>query len=434
MYKRLRIILTTAAVATMAFPAGADDSWQPLGTGHMTDFIINSIFAEAPDQRFEVEVEQNMSEPGVYRINEPYASYVNTLEEQSLHYKPESATPMVIHVEENGAVWFENLSTGFSLGADPINAVCTISEQVEAIGFDTAYEKWPDAFGRITEGNILWETSFMDNNYNYKTIIAEFPTILDDYSGKPTGISANIDDRFRLTLPGTPDDPDFGWETLEGPALLTDDILASFFGLNEHQTMEVTVQRSTTDETKYRLVNPYAAWLSPFSNVSFNPPETRYMRFDMFDNDGQTKVYLHRMFTGIVGEGYGEIFYYSQIRPFVMTESTSLQQIYTWYPDAFGYYDGTTREIRFSKDFDYGGSPHETIIVNPTSTGFFPGNKSEALCIKMPEKKGSGCVPTFDEPDFTTEYFTIDGIRVSNPAKGELLIMKRGNEVKKVIY
>lgn len=76
--------------------------------------------------------------------------------------------------------------------------------------------------------------------------------------------------------------------------------------------------------------------------------------------------------------------------------------------------------------------PKGSFIVGTLPTGTPTSNNEGDFAINLPDLTGIDMV--CDDNNVKPSYYTLSGIKVDEPQKGQLYIMKAGNEVKKVLF
>lgn len=209
------------------------------------------------------------------------------------------------------------------------------------------------------------------------------------------------------------DDEDGMWNSL-GTAKFTEGIYYYGYDTDENQTMDVEIQEHKETPGYFRLVNPFAD-LADFDIITHEGEgsHNHYMYINATDPD---YVYIEASPIGVYS--YGECAIYSFAASAVGTEDEAELKEEGY----FGKYDKSTGEITF---------PDETILLSEKDYedgAFMVSN--EGTRIVMPVKSSISAIEA--ESNAKTEYFNLQGMPVDNPAKGSLVIKKKGSAVSKV--
>lgn len=106
--------------------------------------------------------------------------------------------------------------------------------------------------------------------------------------------------------------------------------------------------------------------------------------------------------------------------------------------------------INFEVGYTFPGTTGKTAFTSETSPALksWSGKKINVPITNIAEKDGriyfdvcgggtqyeAGINYAFDDKDYVPEYYNLQGVRILNPAKGMMLIEKRGDRISKIIY
>lgn len=121
--------------------------WEAIGTAQYTDVLICPMFGE-PATTWEVEVEQNINEPGLFRMVNPYKDGVMTdgwAYEGDKYIEIDATEPNCVYIEMqqifeypespvDGAIMMTNLANNFKLGDKT-------SEEIIGAGYNDVYDE-----------------------------------------------------------------------------------------------------------------------------------------------------------------------------------------------------------------------------------------------------------------------------------------------------
>lgn len=136
--------------ASFEYFGGGKNPWQSLGMGLFTDDLVYPLYTkENPSTTYEVEIQENTEEPGLYRLvdpygaNFPYYSYAKSYASSAIE---------VDATDPNGVFIFEQ-STGLDLGDGEISILTEGGNYYAYYGPDY-YDKLKAAgyFGQLKEG------------------------------------------------------------------------------------------------------------------------------------------------------------------------------------------------------------------------------------------------------------------------------------------
>ena len=416
----------------IVLPTSSEDAeWQHLGTGKMTECAFSSMFGLAP-KTVNVEVDQSIIDPTMYRIKAPYAAWYDQQLANVCYFDEEMATPMIIHVEEGQFAWFESFDTGVYLnytgGTTSLKGEVTMLQQAEQLvtqfGFINVANYWPDALCAYSDGVLtLGEKFSMDGN--------EYTNVLLSIGNNEGYYTANMYGNFRIELPVNGNNDDADWVTV-GTAEYTDDLLTLLYGdtTPEYQTWEVELQQYKKDQTMYRLVNPYLGWQNPFSDVVYDDTQDYNMVIYTLPalglaciGDFETGMYLQGL--GMMGITT-DAFYYSAMYGLDFTAQLM--------PELFASFNGT--EITYPAYIMLEGERYPSMFAwfgTYSDEGLYQVNRSGKFRIKF-IPGGDNAVDSIMDGEAEAEYYTLQGIRVNNPQPGELLIVRQGSKSRKIIF
>lgn len=223
---------------------------------------------------------------------------------------------------------------------------------------------------------------------------------------KDKNVVASAIDHFYVQ----PNDGAF-WKTLEGKARIVDNIIAGYYSQYSNETLICDVQESTKTPGYYRIVNPYGGSWKYAETSTHSEDHTHYLYVNATDPN---KVYIEESPLGYdAGDGCFRVnsLAYNYIQA-GLTPKTE------WY--------GKKSDTNIS-------FPASTIVVsekNYNNNAWYTTNKQGRLQIAIPRQAGvDGIVGDANEAQ--AEYFNLQGVRVANPVPGQMLIVRRGENVTK---
>lgn len=225
----------------------------------------------------------------------------------------------------------------------------------------------------------------------------------------------------------------WNWTSL-GNATVSEDFLRETFTMNLENAgiahdgpaeYEVEIQESNSKPGLYRLVNMYGP-THPYAKIFEYLNE--FPVYTYIDCSSPDFCYLYNMPTGFIvsGDTSGEILLGCEPSVY-FDEGFPYEMIIEEMPEAFGHLkDGT---ITFTPSQTWLSVP---VLKEYLGYDWFSGSMftESDFTIKLPA--GSG-VNNVNEATGVSEYFDLNGHRISTPTKGGVYILRNGSNVKKVI-
>lgn len=443
-----RHFLSAFALALAAIPVmGADEGWQDMGTGTYREILFSDLYG-LPQQTLSVRFERNAADPTMFRIPNLYEN-MDFSAYPGLEFDASNAEPMVFHTYNDRYAYFDEFDTGVyidftnsSLHYD--GEVRMLMQGVDLLAqndLETLVNYLPECLCRLKNGLLTLDATFeLQNNYwnNVLGLVYVTGTAMDDlFRGNTRG-------DFLITLPEAGDyDPDEDWKDI-GNALFTDGLTEGLYAANpQYYTWEVPMQRNMVYTERYRLVNPYANWPGKIDGVGYDADNTFYMDLVIEDFDGFSLVGIPTFLTGLTKEGEGYYAISNQAADFA-DESYDFLAVYQYFPGCFGmledgvitYPSHCVIDMEYYLNFfGYFGSLTEfSTFYSANSKGnlkiVMPGFFTPEGPADDPDLNGVGAVEAEDAPE---KFFTLQGVRVADPAPGQILIRRQGADVSKVV-
>ena len=456
-------------------PAG---TWKSLGKGTYSEDLLTLFSDIAEGQRWEVEIEQNETEAGWYRLL-PYASgpvaelleaadtenylYINATDPAKVYaedFTPFGSFPVSHLVTENEWQGHEEYGTlqdgvisfpansfalqysggwhmtagnggvqialpGVKLADYAFKAstpYCTVDGKAVitiSCGADVAYFKYLVGKGHfMMDGN---EDIVKANGSKVEgsARLAAQPTEKGIYSFLAVAFNA-ADEAvansvcYYLCAP----DEDDQWENM-GVGSFTEGIYASNYDDIDNETFDVDIQKHKTIANYYRLVNPYKNH-SVLGTENFATACTEHANHYMYINANRADyVVIEPSVIGVNVSGEGAVFSYGS--KYIGTENEATAKEYGF----FGTYDEATRTISF---------PDNIILLGEDqydNGSFLTGNTGTKLV--LPEDAGVSSIVADEDNDAAVEFFNFQGMRISEPAAGQMVIRRQGSKVQKML-
>lgn len=459
-------------------PETATD-WTSIGEGTYLEDLLTIYPDVAPNQMWKVDVETSASNPGWYRFL-PYAS--GPIAE--LLGQADTANYLYINASDPDKVYGLNFKAfgAFTLS----NYVPENDWDATADGYGTLED------GCITFGTMTWVTLY-NNNWTYATRntgmklflpgseVTDYSLTLsaDSWCGKDNKVAFNIKagasiaslkavvlpgeytmtdnntayvaakgqeiNAGTVTAPASEQgihsilvagldadgnvqataaayyfgsfEDDANWKSI-GKASFTEGIYAGQYDDIDNETLEVEVEKSTVTPGRYRLVNPYAGH-SVLGSYVISDDTHGHKHYIYIDATVADRVFIEASAIGVDGP-YGEAAINSYGARYAGT-SVEDQAKAAGY---FGTYDDATLTITY---------PDDTISLGErgyNNGAFLAGNTGTKIV--LPESAGVDVI-NINGDNTKAEYFNLQGVRIDNPAAGQLVIKRQGTEVTKTI-
>lgn len=485
-----RIAIKDAATADIAPARRASKAkapetstdWKSIGEGTYLEDLL-TVYSDVPaNQMWKVDVETSASNPGWYRCL-PYASgpvadllqgsdnnnylYINASNPNKVYaldftpfgvfslsnYVPENEWPATANgygtladncitfpvkswaiYNSNAKQWtLTTQNTGMKLylpGAEIVDYSLKISSNEwcsanNEINFTVTAGSSVAALKAIV---IPGDFSMSDNNANIvATQGQEIPAGNITVEATEHGIHSlmvvaldadgNIQSKEAAYFFGTFENDD-DWKSL-GIGQFTEGIYAANYNDIDNETMDVEVQESKTTPGRYRLVNPYASH-SSLGKQALATTEHGHNHYIYVDATVADRVFIEASPLGLDGP-YGLAAVNSYGAKYAGTNAEADAKAAGFY----GTYDADTRTISYPDDMILLGEKGYNNGV------FLAGNTGTQLV--LPESAGVDDIISDSNADAPVEYFNLQGVRVANPAAGQLVIKRQGSEVTKMI-
>lgn len=201
------LILPEQALASAASvpPARADEetfTWESKGNLIYVDGFFSAISNYVPNiaipqsEAMEVEYEEAVEKPGLYRLKNPYANY-SIVTNGLADYDTKNDYYFVIHMEDPDFIWTEGFDTGVSIAGNKVEIISNLGNQMKyGYDYDWIKETYSSASGELDNGILTFPPrmgamSLFTTKYSYYTMTAnqsgnlaiKFPGYIEpDYS------------------------------------------------------------------------------------------------------------------------------------------------------------------------------------------------------------------------------------------------------------
>lgn len=295
--------------------------------------------------------------------------------------------------------------------------------------------------GAYTIGTSTWDYNQGDYS-DVESITAEWYGVCFMFTAEDViSISSASDELVfgdYLSLAVIESDSNEGWTSL-GNATLEDGWMLPFFEIDQTDPAnqyEVELQQNNANANVYRLVNPYKG-NSPVAEYN-EYPYTGYIEFDVTDPD-------HVLFTprnaGVrIVDEYVVNFYPSNILSmcvygFDMSVEESIAFIESQDADFTTFKDGVVTLPSVLDESTNTWTADAVFGDQDNPFGMFCWDDVATLETKIIFPAGAGISNVeADNSNAPVEYYNLQGIRVANPAAGEVYIRRQGTEAIKVKF
>lgn len=482
-YKMKKFLLLSSALFCAL--SGTATNWVSLGTGTMTDEMVSTMI-RVRSLTYQVEIQKDADNEGMYRVVAPYgkafadAAKAAGIKLSESQYDAAGVKYMDIDATNPAEVYIGQTWTGVDLGKGEIFVGITTKGNVTledgnflgtlggmAVGIGNSALACNDrGLFQITlpgstpvdysvtlkaNSNCLNDTDFVvtptlgaDLRNTYYAIYPwlqedEIPDMVDEVASEGLAYDGaiNLDGQFdeaeKITVVAVGTDA-FGdirgydfvtlyyvpveegqWETL-GTGQYTEDLLTTLFNVPT-VTMDVVIEESKAEPGRYRVVDPYAQYPGN-TDTSLHKGHHHYIYLNATNPD---RIYIEESPLGIdFGYGMCRVSSYPNYFYQAFEDWEDVDEL-----EMYGEYDPETRTFSFM----------ETSVLF-SMLGFdngdwYESNSNGEFAIVLPANTGIDGVTTSEEAK--TIYYNLQGQRVDNPAKGSVVIERRGDKSTKRI-
>ncbi|MDE6393191.1 MAG: hypothetical protein K2L59_08000 [Muribaculaceae bacterium] len=177
------------------------------------------------------------------------------------------------------------------------------------------------------------------------------------------------------------------WTSI-GTGTYTDAILSDFFTTVEPTTFDVEIEQNVADPDTYRIVNPYANWTNPYSNVTYHDEMTNYLVFHIYDGryawieDFNTGVEFVDEETPLGDEG--DYFLKALSNTAALVDYNGIDLVASVLPSALATYENGV--IRQPATYTNGGRTYYSLLLEwaDCSDSYYIANSGGDFMITMP--------------------------------------------------
>lgn len=328
-------------------------------------------------------------------------------------------------------------------------------EEMDLIGVVTPAEQkitFNKEFVGMKDGDYIFQNPFIyDYDYNgpvyqsidaYYNIEGDMLVFNGDYYGifwsaytSSSGLTGNRGpiNGFDFILAQQPIE---GTWTPMGKALFADGWVLPGFGINQMENKyEVALERNSANENLYRLVNPYKSGPAAQSNES---ETTGYIIFDVTDPNHVVFKFSDAGFA-LPQAGITSFYAYNYLSVlYFMNLDLTIPEIIDILGDSIPY---TTFKDGVVSVSEIGSSGPDTRFgyANAALWGLFWTDEKTDEAANMTAQiifPGADAVETIfgdENGEVEAVYYNLQGMKVSNPEAGQILIKRQGGNISKII-
>ncbi len=414
--------------------ADPNEGWTSVGMAKFTDpWVMPAIVDNPQEYTWEVELQRNDADADLYRLVDPYKGNcpVADLNESTARHGY-----IQFNISNPDMVTFDVVEAGFGLSNLGItkfycmNQVTSFAEYfgisadyvASVMGDQIPYTTFKD--GVLTLGSV--ETTDEDTGELETTYDACFGIQGNKDAGYSwTGAEMLGKIEFPNDLPSI--DPNEDWTSL-GNAEFQDPWVVPAFGVDPAEyTWEVELQQNKKDENVYRLVDPYKG-NCPVAEIN-ESSKAGYIIFNVSDPE---HVSFDVVAAGFASSelGLSNIYCYNSLTWVSLYLNQSIASVIVEYGDMLPFTTFADGVVSLPETDACFGIPGEI----DGGYSWTDANEQPVLAagkITFPGHSGVNNVAV-DSNNAPVEFYNLQGIRVSKPTPGQMLIKRQGKTAAKV--
>lgn len=418
--------------------------WKPIGKATFQDgWVLPGFGLDQTDRAnwYEVEMEQDKNRPTRYRLVNPYHGECPVLDKN----QDTRGGYIQFDIKDPEHVVFDLVSAGFSCPSIGISdMICYNYLTMFSLNVDDPIETIVKTFG-----NTIPYTKYKDGVLTLQaTYSAQFNEIMEDAcfctsSNVGSIMGWNTSMYTRIFFPGTKlPDPNEGWRDY-GTATFQDGWLLPVYGIDQTKPenwYEVPVQVKEDNPNIYRLVDPYHSKDCPIAQYN-KSEKVGYIQFDVTDPD-------HVRFD-IVSCGMAEpalnmttMYLYNTLTSYMHNMGLSAEEVvdvlgeslpYTTFKDGVVSATGYITDPQNGIQYDCCVGSQLNIYASQRWKVIGGEMANMSTVITLPPLASIDAVGSDANADAPVEYFNLQGMRVAQPAAGQVVIRRQGTEVSKIL-
>ena len=433
--KLLNIDTETLKAARIASRA----SEEYLGVGMYREALCASVFTNCDQQDIAVDIYQSEDDFGpIYRLDSPYANWDNPYSD--VVYDFSGVYDMYIHeftLDGTVYIWIEDFQTG--LNVQSMGDMYLITQVGSLTAGNQGYEaqimsQYPNCYGTNDDGVMTYPYQMTRINDDGTT--TDFVNFLVGFTYVTDGYYAGNNKKtpFVVTLPGVepPAEVDpFEIYTYLGEGVIYNNIMTPFLQEPADAPYSVGVYCEENNPFYYHIRNAWGEW---HDSESKDSDFEFYFPYDQITKTWNTNVAaLPMQTTGYNDLYFGEIWILGISTLFVnySDEFDSYDEFLATYPGNCISIDRSAKRIIFPNetvvyDFDYNDT-NQWQFADPSYQ--FEGYIEFPKDYVIPDAGGAGVesIGSIDE-NAPVRYFNLQGVELSNPEKGQIVIINQGGK------
>lgn len=374
------------------------ETWTSIGQGKYVASALAECYG-GTKEAVDVEVFEAAGKSGLYKV---VGVWPDLVKEGVLYV--DATDPEMVQVKKQ--------FTGITDNVDGVTYICTLS----AVAMDEYDNITKEAF----LANFADKNAYVDNGvitFPVGSLLLQWPEAPADskYKTDPTEWYTYAKTDGRLILPGAEYVDPWG-DAVD--ATMVENIIAPVFGKTNAAPYTVKIQRNN-ETGAYRVIDP---WSQLYSALKFNSVSPN-IEIDATD---PTNLVVELQEIGINGGGTDGKYmlmsasYYNNVNE--ATTDDALKITLTENNDG-------TATISFPYRSTY-------VYASTSNKIYYGSNNADQTPSTITFKSfsaGIGNITADDDINAPVEYFNLQGVRVANPAAGQLVIKRQGSEVTKMV-
>lgn len=410
--RRLALASLTAALAVSAFaaaPSGtraSETEWKYMGEGTFADPLLCNIYSGTYPDPVKVRVEQSVTDPAVYRIVEPWNAFFESHTDNTVipehHYMIiDASDPDFVLVREN-RIPFEDPDYGEVL----YKSMSQFSVDFFADN-GKSYEEAREMFmTNMSYFNITMKEGmikFPGNCFGIKYPAIPAP---DGKTGWEPMVGEMAYEGYLLLPNGTMEDD---WTSL-GTGKMLEGFVWTVFDADPKEK-EVEVFENNKVKGVYKIPAAFTDSYEKANPLIIDARDPGWVRIDKMDTRIKTQDYGNLWILSVSANGFEDYDGMVGFDPINEERNITLKDKYIDIPAQSVY-------LQFPEYNNW------SVMSNDLAVDSY---------IKLPGYVESSVEDIFVTEDGVTEYYDLQGMRIAEPAAGQIVIVRKGDKVSKEI-
>lgn len=374
--------------------------WTELGLGKYQSSVVADTYSGS-NELTEVTVFEAVGHAGVYKVVGVWPDLV-------------SNGTLIVDASDPTFVKVPKQFTGIEDTVDGVTYIASqtyLLTEIKGYSVDEVKEGAAEIVPALVNGCINFAPKALMLNWPEAPADSQYGTDPEGwYIGKSSGV---------LVLPGAEYvEP---W-TLLGEGTFTDNLLSPSFGIQGMAPYTVPVLQSTSDENLYKVEHPWKGFWMAQNWSSVSPS----IELDATDPDN---VILPMTSTGISGNTDGlysilSFSYYALVTGSTVPAGQEITLTKEDVTEADGTY--TVRTFTFNP---------KSCLLSPANANdmYYMGTISSTLVLKTKKDATEGVESIETETNAPVKYFNLQGVEISEPAAGSIVIRVQGDKATKTL-